>query len=171
MPSRKKKPEKKEEAGFGPGFGGFFKDLGDIIGFIADAAEKGGVSKMGELKGLGKEAKGVYGFSIRTLAGGPVIEPFGNIRETPGGPVVEEVREPLVDVFDEKDHLRIIAEMPGIEKEDIRAGFEGGALELKGEGKDRKYRRRIKLATPVDPSTVNIAYKNGIAEITVRKAA
>ncbi|MBI5809773.1 MAG: Hsp20/alpha crystallin family protein [Deltaproteobacteria bacterium] len=170
MPVRKKKPGKKEEAGFVPGFGGFFKNLGGIIEFIAEAAEKGGVARVGELKGLGKEAKGVYGFSIRTLAGEPVIESFGNIRETPRGPVVEEVREPLVDVFDEKDELRIIAEMPGIEKEDIKAGFEGDALELKAEGKDRKYSRRIKLAAPVDPSTVTISYKNGIVEIKVKKA-
>jgi HSP20 family protein len=168
MPARKK-AEKKEER-FIPGFGGFFKNLGEIIEFIAEAAEKG-VSKVGEIKGLGKEAKGVYGFSIRTLAGEPIIESFGNIRETPGGPVVEEMREPLVDVFDEKDHLLVVAEMPGIEKEDIMASFEGNTLELKAERGQRKYRRRVKLSAPVDPATVAVSYKNGIAEIKVWKAA
>ena len=55
--------------------------------------EAGGeIRDEGDIKGLGKGAKGVYGFSIRTLAGGPVIERFGNIKETSEGPRVEETR-------------------------------------------------------------------------------
>ena len=34
--------------------------------------------------------------------------------------MVHELREPLVDVFEEEDHVLIVAEMPGIEGEDVQ---------------------------------------------------
>src|SRR5262245_42766710 len=54
--------------------------------------------------GLGDGARGVYGFSIRTGRGGQGadrIERFGNSHATTEGVVVDDVHEPLVDVFDE----------------------------------------------------------------------
>ena len=55
--------------------------------------------------------KGVFGVSIKTAVGGePVIESFGNIRKSPVGPSVEEEREPITDLFDEKEEVIIIAE-------------------------------------------------------------
>ena len=62
-------------------FGGLFKGLGNLIDLAAKLREEG-VEKSGEVRGLPKDAKGVYGFSIRTLAAKPVIESFGNIRKT-----------------------------------------------------------------------------------------
>ena len=43
------------------------------------------------------------------------VEPFGNVTKDKesGRTVVHEVREPLVDVFEEDDHVLVIAEMPG----------------------------------------------------------
>ena len=65
--------------------------------------------------------KGVYGINVRTMSDGrPKVQPFGNIKRTPKGPVVEEVREPIVDIFEEKDKIQIIVEMPGIEASDIK---------------------------------------------------
>ena len=55
--------------------------------------------------------KGVYGFTINTAGGGsPKVETFGNIRKTPEGPKVDEEREPITDIFDEKTEIVVIAE-------------------------------------------------------------
>ena len=75
---------------------------------------------------LKKGMKGVFGFSIKTAGGGkPIVEPFGNIKKTPKGPTVEEEREPITDVFDEKDEIRVYAEMPGVNQEDIKLDIKG----------------------------------------------
>ncbi len=69
----------------------------------------------------GKEVKGIYGFTVKVGLGddGPRIEPFGNIRKDreSGHTVVQEVREPVVDVFEEEDHVLVVAEMPGVSVE------------------------------------------------------
>ena len=159
------------EIDFGMGkisFGGLFKGLGNLIDLASKLSEEG-VERSGEIRGLPKGAKGVYGFSIRTLAGKPVIESFGNIRETAKGPVVEEVREPMVDVFDEKDHILVIAELPGVSESEIKVEVAGDILNLTASDRDRKYAKEILLPSKVKPDSMKTSYKNGILEITLEK--
>jgi len=161
----------KVEINFGSGsvsFGGLFKGLGNLIDLAAKLREEG-FEKSGEIRGLPKGARGVYGFSVRTLAGKPVIESFGNIRETAKGPVVEEVREPMVDVFDEKDHILVIAELPGVAESEIKVEVAGDILNLTASDKDRKYAKEILLPSKVKPETIKTSYNNGILEITLEK--
>jgi len=167
----KKEENDKVEVDFGMGkisFGGLFKGLGNLIDLASKLSEEG-VEKRGEIKGLPKGAKGVYGFSIRTLAGKPVIESFGNIRETAKGPVVEEVREPIVDVFDEEDHILVIAELPGVSEDKIKIEVTGDILNLTASDTDKKYAKEILLPGKVNPASLKTAYKNGILEITLEK--
>jgi len=166
------KEEKDEvEIDFGIGkisFGGLFKGLGNLIDLASKLSEEG-VEKKGEIKGLPKGARGVYGFSIRTLAGKPVIESFGNIRETAKGPVVEEVREPMVDVFDERDRILVIAELPGVSEDELKIEVAGDILNLTASDSDRKYAREILLPGKVKADSVKTSYKNGILEVTLEK--
>jgi HSP20 family protein len=166
-----KEENDKVEIDFGTGrvsFGGLFKGLGNLIDLAAKLREEG-VEKSGEIRGLPRGARGVYGFNIRTLAGKPVIESFGNIRETSKGPVVEEVREPMVDVFDEKDHILVIAELPGVAENEINIEVVGDILNLTASDKDRKYAKEILLPGKVKLESVKTAYNNGILEITLEK--
>jgi len=168
---KKEKDEDKVEIDFGVGkisFGGLFKGLGNLIDLASKLSEEG-VEKKGGIKGLPKGVKGVYGFSVRTLAGKPVLETFGNVRETAKGPVVEEVREPIVDVFDEKDHILVIAELPGVSENEIKIEVVGDILNLVASDKDRKYTKEILLPSKVKASSVKSSYKNGILEITLEK--
>lgn len=176
MAERKKKTQNDDEGveiDFGLGkvsFGGLFKGLGTLIDLAATVAEKGEeFRKEGEIRGLPRDAKGVYGFTVRTLGGKPVVESFGNIRETSRGPVVEEVREPMVDVFDEKDFVLVIAEMPGVEKDNIRIDVKGNTLCFQAENKERKYCKEVPLPAAVDPASAKTSYKNGILEVKVSK--
>jgi HSP20 family protein len=167
----KKEENDKVEIDFGMGkisFGGLFKGLGNLID-LADKLREEGIEKQGEIRGLPRGARGVYGFSIRTLAGKPVIESFGNIRETNKGPIVEEVREPMVDIFDEKDHILVIVELPGVAENEIKIEVVGDILNLTASDKDRKYAKEILLPGKVKSESIKTAYNNGILEITLEK--
>jgi HSP20 family protein len=168
----KNKPEEDVEIDFGAGkigFGGIFKGLGNLIDLAAKMNEEG-VSKTGEIKGLPKDVKGVYGFKISTMGGGkPIIETFGNVKDTAGGPVVEEVREPIVDVFDEKDQILVIVELPGVTREKIKVDINGDILNLSTSDKERRYAKEILLPHKVNADTVKTSYKNGILKITLEK--
>jgi HSP20 family protein len=168
----KGKIEEDVEIDFGAGkigFGGIFKGLGSLIDLAAKMNEEG-VNKSGEIKGLPKDMKGVYGFKISTLAGGkPFIETFGNVKDTAKGPVVEEVREPIVDVFDEKDRILVIVELPGVTKDNIKIEVNGDILNLTTSDKNRRYAKEILLPHKVNAETLKTSYKNGILEITLEK--
>jgi HSP20 family protein len=169
--TNREKEEDKVEIDFGVGkisFGGLFKGLGNLIDLAAKLKEEG-VERKGDIKGLPRGAKGVYGLSIRTLAGKPVIESFGNIRETAKGPVVEEVREPIVDVFDEEDHILVIAELPGVSEDKIKIEIAGDILNLTASDTNQKYAKEILLPSKVKPASLRTTYKNGILEIKLDK--
>ena len=181
MDKRKKKTEEKTgldiDLGAGKlGLGGVFKGISNLIDLAAKLQQEGKseFSRTGEIKGLGpKGAKAVYGFSIKLgeLAGeSPQVETFGNIKkDEKGTPVVEEVREPLVDLFDEEDKIIIIAEIPGVEEEKIKIEVKDDILELKAEDSDKKYHKEILLPSKVKKESVRSTYKNGVLEITLFK--
>ena len=165
--------DKKDEAGFELfGLGGLFKGIEKLVDLAGKLEEKGGMSKEGEINfdHIKKGMKGVYGFTINTAGGGsPKVEKFGNIKKTPEGPKVDEEREPITDLFDEKNELVIIAEMPGIEETDIKIDLKEDILEISAISKTRSYRKEMLL--PVKASKQNLKHKftNGILEIRIKK--
>ena len=177
--SKKKKKEEEEglDIDFGIGklsLGGLFKGIEKLIDLAADLKEAGGeVRKEGEidLSHLKEGMKGVFGFSIKTALGGKsVVEPFGNIRKTPEGTVVvEEQREPLTDVFDEKNEILIISEIPGVEEESISLALKGDILEISAVSRNRIYRKEVLLPVEADRENLSYSYKNGILEVRIKK--
>jgi len=177
--SKKKKNGEEEgldiDFGIGKlGLGGLFKGIEKLIDLAADLKEAGGeVKKEGEidLSHLKEGMKGIFGFSIKTAVGGKsVVEPFGNIKKTPEGTVeVKEEREPLTDVFDEKDEILVIFEIPGIEEEGISLDLEGDILEISAAGKNRLYRKEVLLPVEVKQENLSYSYKNGILEVRIKK--
>jgi HSP20 family protein len=114
--------------------------------------------------------KGVYGFTINTASGGsPKVETFGNIKKTPEGPKVDEEREPITDVFDEKDEIVILAEMPGIEEADIKIDLKEDILEIAAVGTNRTYRKELLLPVRVRKENLSNKFTNGILEIRIKK--
>lgn len=174
-----KKDEKKKEGfdvDFGIGkfsLGGLFDGLGKLVDLAKKLEEAGGeIKKEGEidLSHLKEGMKGVFGFSIKTATGGkPIVEKFGNIKTTPKGPKVEEEREPMTDVFDEKEEIVIIAEMPGVNANDIKLDLKEDLLDISAKTGDRKYQKEILLPAKVKAETMQSNYKNGILEIRIKK--
>ena len=176
MTEEKKNKEKEEGINIDFGLGGLFNGLTNLMEAATKLAEKGEeLSKTGEIKFSGlekikglKDLKGVYGINVRTMADGrPSVQPFGNIKKTPKGPVVEEVREPIVDVFEEAKEINIIAEMPGIDEKDIKLDIKGDILNISAEGKDRQYQKEVLLSKPTKAEDMTWTYKNGILEIKI----
>jgi HSP20 family protein len=176
MPKRKqqgKKLEGEAKVDFDFGLGGFFKGLGDFLDLFSDMAETGEseVTRSGEfkVKGLGDKARGVYGFTVRTGIGGiPRVERFGNIRPSEKGPVVADVREPLVDIFDEGQQVLLVAELPGVSEEEIHVEAQDDVLSLQTTGR-LKYEKEILLPGAVDPKPLEKTFKNGILELRLKR--
>jgi len=169
----KEKKKKEEEIGFDFGIGGLFKGIEKLVDLAADLKEAGGeIKKEGDidLSHLKDGMKGVFGFSIKTAAGGkPIVEPFGNVKKTPTGPTVDEEREPIIDVFDEEKEIIVMAEMPGISEGDLKLDLKGDVLDISAQSKNRKYHKEILLPSKVMPETLITNYKNGILEVKINK--
>ena len=121
----------------------------------------------------------VYGYSM-TLGpdGKPKIREFGNVKPTlkpaPFGITrpslsVREEREPLVDVLTTDNTIQIIAELPGVEKEDIKLHGTEDTLTISVDTPKRKYFKEIQMPEKIDPKKAETTYKNGVLEITVPK--
>jgi HSP20 family protein len=154
------------------GLGSLFKGIEKLVDLADKLEEKGGVSSEGKinLDHLKKGMKGVYGFTINTAGGGrPKVKTFGNIKKTPEGPKVDEEREPLTDIFDEKDEIVVIAEMPGIEYNDITIDLNEDILEFSAVNKNRKYRKELLLSVKVSKQNLSHKFTNGILEIRIKK--
>jgi len=154
--------------------GGLFGGIEKLIDLAAQVKKAGGeIKEEGEidLSHLKKGMKGVFGFSVKTATGGnPVVEPFGNIKKTPKGPVVKEEREPIVDVFDENDHILVVIELPGVKQGDMDIDVQGDILNISTPGSEKKYRKEILLPSKVEEVPISSAYKNGIVEIKLKKS-
>lgn len=108
------------------------------------------------------------GFSSRTLAP-EETPPFGKKGKRAFAPAPPlKPKEPVVDVFDEKDHLRIIVELPGVTDKDIKTDLDKETLTLKINSPAWKPEHEITL--PYAPfGKLKRILKNGILEIEVGK--
>jgi HSP20 family protein len=113
----------------------------------------------------------VYGYSMTIGPDGkPVIREFGNVKRS-NEPLkgVSDKREPLVDVVDSEKQVRIIAEIPGVRKEDIDMEVEGRTLSIKVDTESRKYAKELQLPETAVVDSAKSSYNNGILEVTFDK--
>lgn len=139
-----------------------------------DRSGQGGISRRGEIKGLGKDGlKGVYGFSVKLGGGGlPVVEKFGNIRESDDGPVIEDIREPISDLFVEETHVLVVAELPGVAENEIIVELKDDVLLISATSKvvpGRQYAKEVLLSVPFEPDSLVKHYNNGILEVRLAR--
>jgi len=122
----------------------------------------------------------VYGYSMTIGPDGkPQIREFGNVKpslkpEAPFGPRrpgldIKEEREPLVDVISTNNEVKVVAELPGVEKSDIKLYGTEKTLNISVDTAQRKYFKEVDLPTNVNPKTAKSVYKNGVLEVTLTK--
>jgi HSP20 family protein len=112
-----------------------------------------------------------YGYQLTVGPDGkPKIREFGNVRPAARGLVEQTgVRQPIVDTaFDEKENtLTITAEMPGIDKENIKVNLADQYISIHAEKGDKKYHTDIPVNAEVGDS-VKAIYTNGILELKIK---
>src|SRR3972149_5072233 len=113
----------------------------------------------------------VYGYSMKIGPDGkPEIREFGNIKKSLKGPEVKEKREPLVDVVDANGEIRVVVELPGVEKTDIKLHGTEDSLEISVDTPQNKYYKEVKLPAKVRVKEAKSSYKNGVLEVILPKA-
>jgi len=78
--------------------------------------------------------------------------------------------KPLIDIFEEKDKIIVVAEFAGFKKENIKIHVKDRRLTLSAEASDRKYHKSLNLPKKVISSTISTLYNNGVLEIQLKKA-
>jgi len=92
---------------------------------------------------------------------------------------------PAFDVYENKDNFTVVAELPGMKKEDIAVSLHQGSLSVSGERKSEgkhedaevyraerffgRFQRTITLPTDVAGDKVKATYKDGVLTITLPK--
>jgi len=112
----------------------------------------------------------VYGYSVTIGPDGkPVVREFGNVRSGEDRPLkaIQDKREPLVDVISSGTDVRVVAEMPGVNKEDINVTVNEKAMTISVDREDRGYYKKLELPGIVDPRGARSTYNNGILEVTI----
>jgi HSP20 family protein len=95
------------------------------------------------------------------------------------------MREPAIDLYEDKDEFVVKAELPGLSKEDVQIDISDHTLILRGEKKkeeeikDRNYYRAeraygafvrtIPLPNETDSGKARASFKNGVLEIRLPK--
>jgi len=106
---------------------------------------------------------------------------FGPVFRTPGS---FSRWAPALDVYQDKDQFTVVAEVPGLKKDDIELSLHGGVLTISGERKQDKkgeegyrnerffgrFQRSVTLPTSVDGNKVKATYQDGILKVVLPKA-
>jgi len=77
-------------------------------------------------------------------------------------------QESPADIFDEEDHIKVIAEIPGAEEEDIKINLEKDVLTISVNVPDHKYHQELKLPCEAKGKPKK-SYRNGILEVRITK--
>jgi len=116
----------------------------DLSGFINGDLSWGFDHDLGDEEGVGIS---------------PEVESF------PEGGGSVELEEQVVDVIDLEDEIIIVAEAPGVSKDEISVRIKGKEVTIKA----GELLRRIQLPLEPDPDRVRATYRNGILEVRVPK--
>jgi HSP20 family protein len=113
----------------------------------------------------------VYGYSMKIGPDGkPEIRQFGNLEKSLKGPQVKNEREPLVDIVETNTEVRVVAELPGVEKTDVKLHGTEDSLTVSVNTPQTKYYKEVALPTKVKVKEAKSYYKNGVLEVVFPKA-
>jgi HSP20 family protein len=107
--------------------------------------------------------------------GQPIVNTFGNADQFNGSTAgsrpqnVSESQDPAVDVLESKkdNSIKIIVEMPGVTKENIKVTENQGMVNITAENGDRKYNKNIPTGKKLDADKSKANYLNGILELKI----
>ena len=86
------------------------------------------------------------------------------------GEAEKESVGPLIDVFDEEDHIVFVMELKGVQEKDLRLNIVDGHLKVASNSGLVNYAEDILLPAKVDPGSMQKRYRNGILEVKLQKS-
>ena len=107
-----------------------------------------------------------YGYTMTVGPDGkPVVKEYGNVK--PGLLPNSDTREPVVDtIVNEKEKVvKLIAEMPGVEKTDVKIVVDNKVVDISAEHGEKKYHAKVPLKHKVEENSAKASYKNGILQL------
>ena len=110
-----------------------------------------------------------YGYTMTVGPDGkPVVKEYGNAK--PELVSASNTREPIVDtIVDEKEKLvKLVAEMPGVDKSDLKVVVQDKSVNLSAEHGEKKYQVNVPIQYKVDENSAKASYKNGILELVFK---
>ncbi|MFC6615548.1 Hsp20/alpha crystallin family protein [Halopenitus salinus] len=78
--------------------------------------------------------------------------------------------ETHVDTYLEDDVVRLVADLPGVSKEDLSLQCDGETLTVSAASDRREYDERISLPVRVDERSASATFKNGVLEVVFERA-
>jgi len=78
-----------------------------------------------------------------------------------------DLNEPVPEVHRIVDEIKVIAELPGAEKEKIHVDLKGSTLSIEAEGRSQNYHLSTEIP-PVDGNSMQTSYRNGVLELTFK---
>ncbi len=118
-----------------------------------------------------------YGYTMTVGPDGrPVVKEYGNIRPNRRGTAADATlpdapRKPAVEtIVDEKEKtVKLIAEMPGVEKTDVRLLVDNKTVDIAAERGTKKYHTRVPVKQTIDGESGQASYKNGILQVVFKQ--
>lgn len=99
----------------------------------------------------------------------PRFRRFGNSRSNHYESLIREHYEPLVDVLEEDAEVVVVAELPGMKKEDIQIRADNCTVTISVNTFERKYFKELVLPAKADPESARATYKNGVLQVRLKK--
>ena len=140
-----------------------FKSMSSSFFDVNDAFE--------EVKGNSNSGPLFYGYTMTVGPDGkPSVQEYGNVK--PDCPHISDAREAIVDtIVDEKEKVvKLIAEMPGVEKTDVKILVDKNVVNITAERREKKYHCKVPLQHKVDENSAKALYTNGILEVVFKLA-
>ncbi|MEA2071896.1 MAG: archaeal heat shock protein Hsp20 [Asgard group archaeon] len=114
----------------------------------------------------------VRGYSVTIGPDGkPKVKKFGNVRSNQGQlpPQTQQSNESLIDVFTNNGEVKIVAEIPGVSKEDINVRATETKVKISAQSSERNYQTEKELPVKIKPKTASSKYTNGILELVFER--
>lgn len=146
------------------GIGDIIRGVGKLVGSAINIADKDSFRKSfsGDLfKGKNNDAlKGKYDFSVK----------LGLNEEDGIGSSPQRIQyTPQAEVFNEKDQMVVILELPGVDKDSLQFAVDENTLVINAEGKDVSYQKNVNLGDfAVSRDGISISENNGIFKLTLK---
>ena len=138
-----------------------FKSMSSSFFDVNDAFE--------EVKGNSNSGPLFYGYTMTVGPDGkPSVQEYGNAK--PEHLPISNTREAIVDtIVDEKEKVvKIIVEMPGVEKTDVKVLVDKNVVDISAEHGEKKYHCKVPLQHKVDENSAKATYKNGILQLVFK---